>query len=221
MLWDALFSEPSKESLILTTTISDIDALFKKTQKSLLEVGDGITKEKSSKLKQHGKPSVLDIFRDNLNINLPGDLLRNNWIEINIDHPRLLELIKVHHLEDIMGKALKVKPHQRLVLLSTCGRAVLIWGVSQVSGFDPGVQCMIFRNDSTNLSSKLITDAEKLANDKWPQYSCFTIINTSEIKSTNPGYCFKCAGWEFTKKLRGPYHLLVKKPSDIDQIIVI
>lgn len=211
MLWDALFSEPSKESIILSSPITELNDLFIQSQKSFLEVGVEFDRGKRKKMQQKLKPSVLDIFKDNLNINLPGDLLSNNWIEVNIDNARLLELISIQDLTDKLRKAQRIKPNNRLVLLSTCGRALFIWGLGDMQDSLTGVQCIVFMNDSTNLSSQLIADAEKFANNKWPQYSCFTVINPLETKSVNPGYCFKRAGWEFIKTLKGSRHLLVKK----------
>lgn len=212
MLWDALFSEPSKESLALTSPLNELQNLFSLNHEDLFEVGVGSRNTKRKKLRQDGKPSVLDIFRDNLNINLPGDLLSNTWIEVNIDNTRLLELIQIHFLQATFRKVQKINPANRLILLSTCGRSFFIWGISEISGTS-AVQCMLFRNTSTNLSSKMISDAEKRATNKWPEQQLFVIINSKDVKSVNPGYCFKRAGWQFVKKLRAAQHLLVKATS--------
>lgn len=213
MLWDALFSEPSKESIILSSPITEFNNLFIQSQKSFFEVGVELDNGKRKKMQQKLKHSVLDIFRDNLNINLPGDLLSNSWIEVNIDNARLQELVRIHFLQDKFRKVTKIKPANRLILLSTCARAFLIWGIGEIAGDQSGVQCILFRNASTSLSSKLIADAEKQAITRWPQYNLFTVINAGQIKSVNPGYCFKRAGWKFVKRLRGSQHLLVRKTS--------
>lgn len=59
-----------------------------------------------------------------------------------------------------------------------------------------GVNCAVFRNESDLLSSTLILEAEALALQRWPDARRFyTYINPRAIASTNPGYCFKVAGW--------------------------
>ena len=33
------------------------------------------------------------------------------------------------------------------------------------------------------------------------------------VNSVNPGYCFKCAGWRFSRLSKGGKHLLIKEPT--------
>lgn len=61
-----------------------------------------------------------------------------------------------------------------------------------------GWTCTIFRNESRHLSSTMILDAERLVLER---YDCgpdglLTYVWDSKIKSSNPGYCFKQAGWK-------------------------
>lgn len=65
---------------------------------------------------------------------------------------------------------------------------------------------MLFRNESDVLSSKLILAAEKIAAARWPGERFYTYVDPKKIRSTNPGACFKKAGWRVcgvtkTKKL--------------------
>lgn len=67
-----------------------------------------------------------------------------------------------------------------------------------MNGLD-GWTCTIFRNESQYyLSSDLISDAE-LAISEY-NYDCgpdglLTYVWDKKVKSDNPGYCFKKAGW--------------------------
>lgn len=58
-----------------------------------------------------------------------------------------------------------------------------------------GVNCSIFRNESRRKSSDIILECEELAVRKWGPQRMFTYINPAKIRSVNPGYCFKHAGW--------------------------
>jgi hypothetical protein len=66
--------------------------------------------------------------------------------------------------------------------------------------------CAAFRNESIILSSLLIEQAVAVSLfllKILPPLGFITFVNATKIKSSNPGYCFKRAGWEhvgFTKK---------------------
>lgn len=60
-----------------------------------------------------------------------------------------------------------------------------------------GWTCTIFRNEGAGRSSELILAAEAaLAQEKdcGPD-GMMTYVWRAKVKSANPGYCFKCAGW--------------------------
>ena len=67
--------------------------------------------------------------------------------------------------------------------------------MSSYFGDQVGVMCSVFRNEGPMLSSMLITEAEQLAWGHWPERRLFTYVWDSKVKSINPGYCFKKAGW--------------------------
>ena len=58
-----------------------------------------------------------------------------------------------------------------------------------------GINCAVFRNESSVLSSALITEAMRLAWHRWPGERLYTYVNPAQIKSNNPGFCFQAAGW--------------------------
>ncbi len=59
-----------------------------------------------------------------------------------------------------------------------------------------GVMCSVFRNEGLVLSSTLILEAMDLAWQRWPGQRLFTYVWDAKVKSVNPGYCFKIAGWK-------------------------
>jgi hypothetical protein len=113
-------------------------------------------------------------------------------------------------------------PGQTLVLKAH--RAVWGWwrphpdsGLSSMNGLD-GWTCTIFRNESSVLSSQLVLAAEAMlaqeASDCGPD-GMLTYVWDSKIRSTNPGYCFQCAGWVVRGRSKDRRKTLLHKPFEL------
>jgi len=100
-----------------------------------------------------------------------------------------------YHYRDGRMPVLFVGPGEKLVLVLPDYSALFVWRKFISGDGQKGVNCAVFRNESEYLSSKLILEAEQWAWEKWPEERLYTYINPRRIESTNPGYCFKCAGW--------------------------
>ena len=90
-----------------------------------------------------------------------------------------------------------VGPGEKLVLLTAAGDALFAWRVERYR-YDGmyGVNCTVFRNESDVLSSQLVLEAEAWARWRWPHLArLFTYVSAPHVRSANPGYCFKMAGW--------------------------
>lgn len=90
-------------------------------------------------------------------------------------------------------------PGHKLVLLTPCARALFVW--RKFKSKDPtaspdDINCAIFRNEGAGLSSLLIREAMNLAWAEWGPQRLYTYVNPRRVRSANPGYCFKRAGWE-------------------------
>lgn len=73
--------------------------------------------------------------------------------------------------------------------------------------------CSIFRNESEVLSSLLIEEACQLAWQRWPRQRLFTYVWDDKVKSPNPGYCFKLAGFKYCGRNKdGRLSLLERLP---------
>ena len=103
---------------------------------------------------------------------------------------------------------------RKLVLRNAEGSVLFVWMFPEakyrMDGMD-GYNCAIFRNESTRRSSEIILEAERMAVDKWGPGMAYTYIDPRRIRSRNPGYCFKMAGWRFLRVSKGEKHLLVKE----------
>ena len=122
------------------------------------------------------------------------------WVKIRDGNRYALDLYKRHYSRrkyaDGRNVKLFVGPGEKLVLMTQCGRALFVWRKFRNMDNQQGINCAVFRNESDLLSSDLIREAEKLAWAKWPNERLYTYVNPRKVKSRNPGYCFKIAGWK-------------------------
>ena len=65
--------------------------------------------------------------------------------------------------------------------------------------------CSLFRNEGAGLSSELITEAVAATAAAWgtpPEHGFLTYVNERRVRSSNPGCCFRYAGWEVLGRSR-------------------
>ena len=84
---------------------------------------------------------------------------------------------------------------KKIVLLSFDRKALFVWRKFRSMDNQKGINCMVFRNETKHRSSLMILEAEKWAVKKWGATRVYTYVNPRKIKSQNPGFCFKKAGW--------------------------
>jgi len=109
-----------------------------------------------------------------------------------------------YHYADGRKPKLFVGPGEKMVLLGQDSKALFVWRKFINDDGQTGVNCAVFRNEGTHLSSELILEAEQLAWSRWPGERLYTYVNGTAVQSSNPGYCFIKAGWRkcgVTKKL--------------------
>lgn len=128
------------------------------------------------------------------------DLYNEVWIQVKDGNPIGWNLFQKHyskyHYKDGRNSSLFVGPGEKMVLITPDGTALFVWRKFIDDSGQVGVNCAVFRNESSILSSTLILLAEEFANNKWPGERLYTYVNASQIKSINPGCCFKKAGWK-------------------------
>jgi hypothetical protein len=112
-------------------------------------------------------------------------------------------------------------PGQTIVLVTGDGLSVFGWwrpdpasGLKPWNGLD-GWTCTIFRNEGPRQSSALILDAERELQASG--YGCgpdgmLTYVWDAKIRSVNPGYCFKRAGWSVKGRSADDRKTLLWKP---------
>ena len=133
-----------------------------------------------------------------LNILIPFTC--QTWIQVKDGNPIARNIFNRHysrrHYKDGRKPKLFVGPGQKMVLILPNGKALFIWRKFIDNSGQQDVNCAVFRNESSRLSSDLIKEAVILARKRWPNERLYTYVNPKFIASTNPGYCFIKAGWE-------------------------
>lgn len=121
------------------------------------------------------------------------------WIEVRDGNNTARAIFDRHYsryrYKDGRDQSRFVGPGQRMVLLTPCVRALLVWRKFISMDNQQGVNCAIFRNEGAGQSSTLLRAAMTAAWARWPDHRLYTYVNPRAIRSTNPGFCFKSAGW--------------------------
>lgn len=122
-----------------------------------------------------------------------------HWYSILDGDPRGRAMLNRHysarHYRDGRKPKLFVGPGEKMALMTTDGLALFVWLKFISDDGQEGVSCSVFRNEGDTLSSELIREACELAWRRWPGERLYTYVNSRKVRSTNPGYCFKQAGW--------------------------
>ena len=103
-----------------------------------------------------------------------------------------------------------VGPGECICLRTWEGDAFFVWRRFIDASGQKGVNCAVFRNESKHLSSDLIRQADAIADFCWPSLRHYTYVNARRIKSVNPGFCFKAAGWRVCGETKGGLIILEK-----------
>jgi len=124
------------------------------------------------------------------------------WIGIHDGDDRARGLTKRHysarHYRDSRKPRLFVGPGEKMVLLTPLCDALFVWRKFKDDAVpaQTGVNCAVFRNEGTTLSSELIKEAVQLARQRWPGERLYTYVDPKRIrKKRDPGRCFIKAGF--------------------------
>ena len=137
------------------------------------------------------------------------------WHEYKDGNPNALKLYERHyscyHYADGRERKLFVGPGEKMVLMTEKQDAIFVWRKFKDDSGQQGLNCAVFRNESNILSSELILEAEKIAATRWPNERMYTYVNPAKVRSSNPGCCFKKAGWIPCGSTKGGLLILEKQ----------
>ena len=87
-------------------------------------------------------------------------------------------------------------PGEKIVLRTKAADALFVWRRFIDDSGQEGINCAVFRNESPHRSSELIRQADAIADHIWPGCRHYTYVDSGNVRSRNPGYCFIVAGWK-------------------------
>lgn len=127
------------------------------------------------------------------------DLFSGGWLTIADGDDTARDLFHAHYshrpYKDGRRPKLFVGPGEKLVLLWPDASALFVWRKFISGDAQDGINCAVFRNEGSMLSSELIRQADTIADARWPGARHYTYVNPRKVRSANPGYCFLQAGW--------------------------
>lgn len=133
------------------------------------------------------------------------DVITSIWRRVTKFDPRAASLADRHYSRRKVGSPQFMPPGETIVLLTEDGLALWGWwrphprsGLSTMNGRD-GWTCTIFRNEWPELSSNLVLAAEQFLLENAVTIGpdgMMTYVWDNKVRSSNPGYCFKSAGWK-------------------------
>jgi hypothetical protein len=119
-----------------------------------------------------------------------------------------------HYSRQTVGDRQFMPPGRTIVIRNQTGTILFGWNwqyAHKRRDRQDGYCCNIFRNESTTRSSEIIRECVAIAFDRWGPDRVFTYVDPTKIRSANPGYCFKQAGWTFLRRTHSGLHLLAKE----------
>lgn len=144
-----------------------------------------------------------------------------NWLSVKDGEPAAMSLFKRHYsfheYKDNRrrigrNRNLIVGPGEKMVLVTQDYKALFVWRKFIDASGQHGINCAVFRNESTILSSELIKEACELAWNRWPGERLYTYVNGKIVKGD--GKCFKSAGWKkLSQRTKGGLIILEIEPK--------
>ena len=139
----------------------------------------------------------------------------DDLIVTNHFDPEMAALADRHYSRRTVGARQFMYSGKKIVIRNTEGTILFGWMFPDAAlrmDTQTGFYCSIFRNESSRRSSEIILECEGIATSKWGPNRMYTFIDPSKIRSSNPGYCFKAAGWKREGTTKSGKHILVKQP---------
>lgn len=146
-------------------------------------------------------------------------LIDAEWIPIKDGNLSALELFLRHYTARESRKIRQfIGPGEKMALITPTADALFCWRKFIDDSGQQGVNCAVFRNESSVLSSHLILKAEAFAWERWPSQRLYTYVDPKKVRSSNPGFCFVAAGWKQCGISKSGKWIFEKMPPRLDTI---
>jgi hypothetical protein len=142
--------------------------------------------------------------------------LEGHWLPVKDGDQRVAAMLARHYsFRPYTDNRRRDKRHmgfagvgERIVLLSTTEDAAFVWRkfsshprMVEKYGWQTGIGCTFFRNESPIRSSELILEAMDIAWKRWPGERLFTFVEDAKVGTAQQqgrakaGWCYRKAGW--------------------------
>lgn len=146
------------------------------------------------------------------------------WCESYRADPRARPLADRHYNRQKVGAAQFVPPGACLVLLTAAADSLWItsWPKSEfVQHRWAGAWVnSLFRREGPGLASAMIREAVAATRWRWPDVpplGLITFVDASKVRSTNPGCCYKAAGFVAEGQTKGGLLAFRLRPEDMPE----
>lgn len=138
--------------------------------------------------------------------------------------PRAVAIADRHYNRQKIGTPQFVPPGRCLVLMTEDERALWVssWPYAEYvrHAWAGAWVCSLFRNEGAGLSSDLIRQAVAATRWYWPDVPALgmvTFVNADKVRSTNPGACYRKAGWKRVGMTAGGLVALQQLPEKMPE----
>lgn len=156
-------------------------------------------------------------------MNIQPFLLGDDWNEVLDGNATARDIFRRHYSyrprRGGRSNELIIGPGFKLVLVSSDGGALCCWRKEKHrTDGNAGVECSIFRRESGELASIMLSKAMARAWERFPGERLFTFVDPRKVEPTmvrgHPvwGFCFYKAGWRYVGLSKKGLHLLEKVP---------
>ena len=110
-----------------------------------------------------------------------------------------------------------VGPGSHIVLRTDDGDAVFVWRAAEFrADKQEGIECSLFRNESSLLSSTLIRQADAIADHVWPDRRHYTFVDPEAVRGQQSGILLHCH-WMATMRMVRKRQIDTRTPSSADR----
>ena len=151
-------------------------------------------------------------------MNIQPFLIGDGWVEVKDGNDTVRAIFDRHYsrytYKDGRKPKLFLGPGEKLVLLNAQADAICAWRKFISGDGQQGVNCAIYRNESSDIASALLKQAMALAWDRWPGERLYTYVDPVGVpvitRASRPtwGHCFYQAGWRFCGLTGRRLHIL-------------
>lgn len=156
-------------------------------------------------------------------MNVQPFLIGQGWMHMLDGDASCRAIFDRHYSRYIYADGRKPKlfvgPGEKMVLMQADGLALCVWRKFISGDGQQGVNCAIYRNESSRKASTMLREAMTEAWNRWPGERLYTYVAPRKVRVTMErsrpvwGWCFYKAGWTYYGLTGRGLHILECNPT--------